>query len=72
MLAPATLPLPLLTVQFCPAGWVSTEALYPPPLFSAPEKVKTPLAFTARLLPPLFWKTTLVLVAKPATEPLMV
>jgi hypothetical protein len=65
-------PLPLVTVQLWPTGWVSTVTLYAPPLATAVEKVKlVAFALTVRLSPLLSCNTSPVPVS-PVTVPLMV
>lgn len=52
-------PLPLVTVQFWLAGWVSTVTLYALPLLTEVAKVKlVAFALTVRLLLPLSCKTS--------------
>src|SRR5690242_18514084 len=56
--AEPTVPVPPLTAQVCPVGWVRTVTVYALPLVSLVGKVKEPLAATDRLSPPLSWSTT--------------
>src|SRR6478735_2939904 len=67
--APAV-PLPLATVQVCPAGCVSTVTAYALPLLTAVGNVKAPFDETERLPPPLFCSTTVP--PRPVTLPPMV
>jgi hypothetical protein len=61
-------PDPLLMEQLWPVGWVRTETLYAVPLARGVVKAKEPLADKLRLLPLLFWSTTLP-ADKPLKEP---
>ena len=53
MFAEPTVPVPLLTVQVWPDGWVFTVTAYAAPLASCVGKAKEPFAVTVRLSPPL-------------------
>src|SRR5579871_110983 len=65
-------PLALVTVQLWPRGCVSTVTPYALPLVAGVAKVKlVAFALTARLLPPLFCRTSPAPV-RPATAPPMV
>ena len=65
--AEPTVPVPPLTVQVCPDGWVRTVTEYAAPLASFVGNVKEPLAVTERLSPPLSCSTTVP--ASPDTVP---
>ena len=57
MFAEPTVPVPLLTVQVWPYGWVRTVTAYALPPASFVGKAKEPLAVTVRLSPPLSCST---------------
>ena len=58
MFAEPTVPVPLLTVQVWPDGWVRTVTAYALPPASFVGKAKEPFAVTVRLSPPLSCSTT--------------
>src|SRR5579871_6033975 len=72
MLAAATLPAPLVTVQVWPVGWVPTVTEYAAPVASAVVNLKAPLAESERELALLLSSVTLVPVFKPLSVPPMV
>ena len=68
--APASVPVPLVTVQTCErlVGCVFTVTAYMEASVSGVEKANVPFAFTVMSLPPLFWSTR-PLPARPDTDP---
>src|ERR1039458_2018811 len=68
MFAEVTTPLPLVTVQLCPAGDERTVTLYGLPVFPGAEKLKGPLALIGRLFARLSCSTK-PLPTRPVTVP---